>query len=328
MKLTGFHNLIDLLTYFTSEKVCSEYLAAIRWADGMTCPYEDCKGEHIHTCADNKYKCAKCKRIYSVRVGTMFEDSRLPLQKWFAAIYLVTAHKKGISSLQLHRDLGVTQKTAWFLLHRIRHTLGLPQTEQLEGIIEADETFIGGAEKNKHKHKKIDNAQGRSVKGKSAVAGLLERDGEVRAQKVPNTSGYNLRTFVVNNVAFGSTVNTDEWGGYNGLAQRFQHKRINHLIGEYVNGETHTNGMEGFWSQLKRSIYGCYHSVSDKHLQNYLDESTFRYNTREISEEQRFFVMLSHITKHTTYKQLTNDTTRDNQKAPPQQDLFSRQAEC
>lgn len=328
MKLTGFTNLISLLTYFKDEGVCSQYLAAIRWADGMVCPYDDCKHEHIHTCANNKYKCAKCKRIYSVRVGTMFEDSRLPLQKWFAAIYLVTAHKKGISSLQLHRDIGVTQKTAWFLLHRIRHTLGLPQTEPLKGTIEADETFIGGAEKNKHANKKIDNAQGRSVKGKSAVAGVLQRGGEVRAEKVPDTRGYNLRPFVIKNVDFGAIVNTDEWGGYNGLAQRFQHKRINHLLGEYVNGETHTNGMEGFWSQLKRSVYGCYHSVSDKHLQNYIDESVFRYNTREISEELRFNAMLSHITKHLTYKQLTHDATRSNYQAPPQQNLFSGQAEC
>lgn len=164
------------------------------------------------------------------------------------------------------------------------------------------------------------------MKGKSAVAGLLERDGEVRAHKVPNTSGYHLRPFINENVAFGSTVNTDEWGGYNGVAQRYQHKRINHLLGEYVNGETHTNGIEGFWSQLKRSVYGCYHSVSDKHLQNYIDESVFRYNTREISEQQRFFVMLSHITKHTTYKQLIHDDSRINQQAQPQPDLFSPQA--
>lgn len=312
-KIQGFTNLFDLLTYFKSEQVCCEYLEQIRWASGLVCPYEDCKNDHIFRCKNNKYKCSECKRRYSVRIGSMFEDSHLPLQKWFAAIYLVTAHKKGISSLQLHRDIGVTQKTAWFMLHRIRHTFGLPQTEQLTGTIEADETFIGGSEKNKHKSKKIDNAQGRSVKGKSAVAGLLERGGELRAQKVPDTSGKNLRKFIVENVEFNATLNTDEWGGYNGLGGIFIHKRINHLLGEYVNGDTHTNGMEGFWALLKRSIYGIYHSVSDKHLQNYVEESVFRYNSRKETEDTRFKIMLSNIGKHISYKQLTkNDSTGNN----------------
>lgn len=312
--LTGFKNLLDLLTYFKDEQVCCAYLERIKWSGGLVCPYDDCKHDKIFRCQDSKYKCAKCKRIYSVRIGTMFEDSRLPLQKWFAAIYLVTAHKKGISSLQLHRDIGVTQKTAWFMLHRIRHTLGLPHNEQLTGTVEADETFIGGAEKNKHKHKKTDNAQGRSVKSKSAVAGLLQRDGEVRAKKVDDTSAKNLRPFVVDNVAFGANLKTDEWGGYNNLGGLFQHKRINHLIGEYVNGETHVNGIEGFWSLLKRGIYGIYHSVSAKHIQNYVDEFVFRYNTRGTSEDKRFASMLSNISKHISYKQLIrrHDSTGNN----------------
>ncbi len=312
--LQGFTNLIDLLIYFKDEQVCSQYLEAMRWSAGLVCPYADCKHDNIFRCKNNKYKCAKCRRIYSARVGTMFEDSRLPLQKWFAAIYLITAHKKGISSLQLHRDIGVTQKTAWFLLHRIRHTLNLPNNEQLKGTIEADETFMGGAEKNKHKSKKIDNAQGRSVKGKSAVAGVLQRDGELRAQKIEDTRGYNLRPFVVKNVAFGSVLNTDEWGGYNGLAALFKHKRINHLEGEYVNGDTHTNGMEGFWSLLKRGVYGIYHSVSDKHLQQYIDEFVYRYNTRQHTDDVRFKAMFSNIAKHLSYKQLIqkNDSTGNN----------------
>lgn len=322
-QLKGFTNLFDLLTYFKDETVCSEYLEKIRWSGSLVCPCEDCKHDKVFRCANNRFKCGKCKRKYTVRYGSMFEDSRLPLQKWFAAIYLVTAHKKGISSLQLHRDLGVTQKTAWFMLHRIRHTFGLPQTEQLTGTIEADETFIGGAEKNKHKSKKIDNEQGRSVKGKSAVAGILQRDGELRAQKVPDTSGKNLRKFIVGNVEFGAILNTDEWGGYNGLAAIFQHKCINHLLGEYVNGDTHTNGMEGFWALLKRSIYGIYHSVSDKHLQNYVEESVFRYNSRKLSEGNRFKAMLSNITKHMSYKELTNDGTGNNNQTSFEQGLLS-----
>lgn len=171
VQLQKFTNLMSLLTYFKDEQICREYLETIRWNGQLQCAYKDCDGSKVFKYTNGKvYKCAKCQRQYSVRVGTIFEDSKIPLQKWFAAIYLITAHKKGISSLQLHRDLGVTQKTAWFLLHRVRLSLGLNTgTEKLTGICEADETFMGGNEKNKHKSKKTEGNQGRSVKTKSAV---------------------------------------------------------------------------------------------------------------------------------------------------------------
>lgn len=320
--LQKFTNLIQLLAYFKDEQVCRDYLETIRWNGNIICPYDDCKHDKVFKFSNGKvYKCAKCRKQFSVRVGTIFEDSRIPLQKWFASIYLITSHKKGISSLQLHRDLGVTQKTAWFMLHRVRFTFGLHTTnEKLSGICEADETFIGGKEANKHKAKQTEGTQGRSVKTKSAVAGIVERGGELRAKKVPDTRGYNLRQFVYKNLEFGSRLHTDEWWGYRGLAQSFKHKFVKHNKGEYVSGESHTNTLEGFWSLLKRGTIGIYHSMSDKHLQQYVDEFVFRYNTRQYTESFRFDAMLNNINVHLTYKQLTD--ARNNRKVEAKQGTF------
>lgn len=311
IQLQKFTNLMDLLTFLKDEQVCRDYLETIRWNGHIHCAYKECKHDKVFKFSNGKvYKCAKCKKQFSVRVGTIFEDSKIPLQKWFAAIYLITAHKKGISSLQLHRDLGITQKTAWFLNHRVRTTLGLNiSSDKLQGNIEADETFVGGNEKNKHVKNKTENNQGRSVKTKSAVAGVVQRGGELRAKKVADTSGYNLKTFVFKNVEFGSNLNTDEWWGYKGLAAAFKHNVIKHNEGEYVSGDTHTNTLEGFWSLLKRGVVGIYHSMSDKHLQLYIDEFVFRYNTRNTSESERFDIMLNNINTHITYKQLINART-------------------
>jgi transposase-like protein len=303
--LRKFKTLVDLLLYFKDEQTCRDYLELIRWNGKIVCPYKECKHDHVFKYTDGKrYKCAKCQRQFSVKVGTIFEDSKISLQKWFAAIYLVTSHKKGISSLQLHRDLGVTQKTAWFMLHRVRHTLLISPTEKLTGIIEADETFIGGKESNKHKSKQTPGTQGRSSQTKTPVLGIIERGGQLRAIKVLNTRGYSLRPFIVNNVEFGSTIHTDEWWGYRGLSRIFKHQYINHGAGEYSKDGVHTNSIEGFWSLLKRGVIGIYHSMSDKHLQKYLDEFVFRYNTRGYSENFRFDAMLNNINSHLTYKQL------------------------
>ena len=303
--LRKFQTLVDLLLYFKDEQTCRDYLELIRWNGKIICPYKECKHDHVFKYTDGKrYKCAKCQRQFSVKVGTIFEDSKITLQKWFAAIYLITSHKKGISSLQLHRDLGVTQKTAWFMLHRVRHTLLVSPSEKLTGIIEADETFIGGKEANKHKSKQTANTQGRSSKTKTPVLGIIERGGQLRAIKILNTKGYSIRPFIVNNVEFGSTVHTDEWWGYRGLARIFKHQYINHGQGEYAKDGVHTNSIEGFWSLLKRGVVGIYHSMSDKHLQKYIDEFVFRYNTRGMSESYRFDSMLNNINTHVTYKQL------------------------
>lgn len=321
--LNKFSNLLNLLTYFKDEQVCLSYLETIRWEGRLACPYKDCGKDKIFRCKDNKYKCAECKRIYSVKVGTIFEGSKISLQKWFASIYLITSHKKGISSLQLSRDLSVTQKTAWFILHRVRFSLGLNTgLEKLTGIIEADETFIGGKESNKHKSKQTEGTQGRSVKTKSAVAGIIERGGELRAKKIDNTNGYNLKPFVVKNVAFGSQLMTDEWLGYKGLAQLFKHSFVKHNEGQYVSNNCHTNSMEGFWSLLKRGVNGIYHSISQKHLQQYIDEFVFRYNTRKATETNRFDYMLNNINARLTYNTLVNGNHGNNKKVENQQAII------
>lgn len=324
IQLQKFSNLINLLTYFNDGQVCRDYLETVRWGGDLKCAYKDCQHDKIFKYSNGKvYKCAKCHRQYSVRVGTIFEDSKIPLQKWYAAIYLITAHKKGISSLQLHRDLGITQKTAWYLLHRVRTSLGLQSEDKLTGNVEADETFIGGNEKNKHLHKKTENNQGRSVKTKSAVAGVVERGGELRANKVPDTTGRNLRGFVFANVDKSANLYTDEWWGYSRLNRYYNHSVIKHNEGQYVNGNTHTNTLEGFWSLLKRGVVGIYHSMSDKHLQRYIDEFVFRYNTRNLNESDRFNLMLDNLETNLTYAELIKKNGRNNRKMEAKQGIIS-----
>lgn len=320
--LRKFKTLLDLFAYFKDDQICREYLAQIRWNGNVQCPYEDCLHDKCCTYSDGKrYKCAKCERQFTVKVGTIFHDSKISLQKWYAAIYLITSHKKGISSHQLAKDIGVTQKTAWYVLHRVRFTLGIKgDVEKLKGKIEADETFIGGEEKNKHKSKRTEGTQGRSIKTKSAVAGVLERGGQVRAKKIDGTRGYYLKPFVIKNVEFGSELHTDEHLGYKGLAQVFKHQHVQHSAGEYVIGDCHTNGLEGFWSLLKRGLMGIYHSVSAKHLQQYLDEFVFRYNTRNMNESNRFDAMLNQMAVRLTYQSLiANGDSGNNRQMEAQQ---------
>lgn len=312
IQLQKFKNLVDLLTYFSSEQVCREYLEIIRWEGILECPYNNCNGGHISKFTDGKrYKCPTCQRTYSVKVGTIFEGTKIPLRKWYAGIYLITSHKKGISSCQLAKDLGVTQKTAWYMNHRVRHSLGMEPEGKLSGVVEADETFVGGLEGNKHKSKRKEGTQGRSVQTKTPVAGVIERGGKIRAKQVPDTTGSNLRKFVYENVERGSQLHTDEWWGYKGLEKLFGHSVIKHKENEYVNGDCHTNTLEGFWSLFKRGIIGIYHSMSSKHLQKYIDEFVFRYNTRQLTESDRFDFMLSNIASHLPYKKLISNDKRE-----------------
>lgn len=309
MQLQKFNTLVDLLTYFESEQVCREYLELFRWPEKITCPYKDCGHDKIFRFTNGKaYKCAKCRKQFSVKVGTIFEDSKISLKKWYVAIYLITSHKKGISSIQLGKDIVVTQKTAWYMNHRVRHSLGwdIPE-EKLSGIVEADEHFVGGKEKNKHKSKKTEGTQGRSTQTKTPVAGLVQRGGDVRAKQVADTTGSTLRKFVYENVERGSKLHTDEWWGYNGLEKLFGRGVIKHAAGEYVDGDCHTNTMEGFWSLLSRGVTGIYHNMSNKHLQKYLDEFVFRYNTRKLTESDRFNLMLSGLATHLPYSKLIED---------------------
>lgn len=309
MQLQKFNTLLDLLTYFESEQVCRDYLELFRWQNGIKCAYKECGHDKVMKFGNGKvYKCSKCRRQFSVKVGTIFHDSKIPLKKWYAAIYLITSHKKSISSIQLGKDIGTTQKTAWYMNHRVRHSLGwdIPE-EKLSGTVEADEHFVGGKEKNKHKSKKTEGTQGRSTQTKTPVAGLVQRGGDVRAKQVTDTSGSTLRKFVHENVERGSKLHTDEWWGYRGLEKLFGHSFIKHSENEYVKGDVHTNTMEGFWSLLSRGVMGIYHSWSNKHLQKYLDEFVFRYNTRKLTEGDRFNVMLSGIANHLPYSKLIED---------------------
>ncbi len=239
------------------------------------------------------------------KVGTIFEGSKISLRKWFVAIYLITSHKKGISSLQLSKDIGVTQKTAWFMLHRIRHAVKTKSfNAPLKNVVEADETYIGGKEKNKHTDKRLGHTQGRNTKSKTPVFGMIERDGIVMAEKVDNVTSKTLGSILAQNVVKGSTIMTDEWKAYTKLPLDYNHHIVKHGLGEYVNGNCHTNTMENFWSLLKRGIVGIYHWTSTKHLDKYLDEFEFRYNYKEAGESERFNIFLHEINGRLKYNQL------------------------
>jgi transposase-like protein len=303
--LKEFKSIIELVHAFPSEKSCIAYLELIRWKDGIAVsPYD--KDSKVYKCAGIRYKCRNTNRYFSVLTGTMFEDTKLPLRKWFIAIFYVTAHKKGISSCQLARDLDITQKTAWYVLKRIQNCLGIECIECLRNEVEADETYIGGKNKNRHKDKKVENAQGRSIKDKKPVFGLAKRGGIVFAKAVENVQSETIYPIITKSLHKDTTVYTDEYGVYVNLSALFPHEIVQHGAGEYVKGKAHTNTMENYWSHLKRMIIGIHHKVSGKHLQYYVDGESFRYNTRKISESQRFNLFLQKTGHKMTYKKLIN----------------------
>jgi len=297
-----FSSLFDLLDYFKDEQTCLGYLAERRWQGGIECPH--CCHTKIYTLkgATKRYKCGKCRKQFTARANTIFEDSKLPLRKWFAAIYLLLAHRKGISSYQLARDLKVTQKTAWFLAHRIRYAIKQGSFEKpLEGVVESDETFIGGKNKNRHADKKVKYGQGRSYKDKTPVHGLLERGGQLRAFVVPNTKLEILEPLILEHVKWGSKLMTDEWYSHIPV---YDHNIVRHGAKQYVDGEAHTNSLENFWAHLKRAIIGIYHKVSPKHLQRYVDEAVYRYNNRLLADAHKALNLLNTANGSLKYKQL------------------------
>lgn len=293
----------DLKRLMHDEKSCRELLEQKRWNGKPICPHCGTIDErHYKLKREGYYKCRHCRKMFSVTVGTMFEGSNIPLGKWFYAIDKFLSNKKGISSLQLSRDIGVTQKTAWFMLNRIRYNLNETESylyDKFEGIVQVDETYIGGRNKGRFKFNR-----GRSLKQKIPVVGLLTDD-RVYAIVVQNTSGKTLKTLIYGLVAKGSTVVTDEYKSYNRLSNEYIHERVEHGIRNYVNERGfHTNGIEGFWSHLKRGLKGIYHVVRPKHLQLYCDEFAYRYNTRKMSDIQRFLQFLSRPSERLKYSEL------------------------
>jgi transposase-like protein len=298
----NFKSVIELLDHFKDEKTCRAFYEQQRWGDKPYCPH--CGSTKTPYRTDRGFKCSEkaCYKKFSVTVGTIFEQSHIPLRTWFAAIYLITAHKKGISSLQLSRDLNITQKAAWFLLHRIREMLRAKSPVMLTKEVEVDETFIGGKEGNKHKNKKKGN-YGRGAEGKIVVLGLVERDGKVVAKRIPDTKAESIIPQIEKHVEKGSTMLTDEWYAY-GRLKGYTHKTIQHNLKIYVQGEVHTNTIENFWSVLKRGLYGIYHYTSKKHLDRYLDEFCARYNTRTLTESERFTNFLQQSESRLSWKGL------------------------
>ena len=299
---TEFESLIALVDFFNTEDKCKQAIAQERWGDGeAVCPYCGCT--HTYMTKEGRYICKECAKHFSVTVGTIFENTKVSLRKWFMAMYLVSSTKKGVSSHQLSRDLAVTQKTAWFMLHKIRGLYGQSDSVSLNGEVEMDEMYLGGREANKHESKRTEGTQGRSTKTKTPIFGMLQRDGKVVAMKVEDTKGATLMPIVSQFVESGSTTYTDEASIYNKLGENgYEHVFVNHSQREFVRcKDIHTNGIEGFWAHFKRVVFSTYHMVSKDYLQRYIDEQAYRWNTRDEKSSYRFKDMFKRAAKTFDY---------------------------
>lgn len=265
----------QLFEMFPDQDTARVYLESRLWPEGPTCPVCGL-GERITARKGGFYRCNQCKEDFTVRTGTIFERSHIPLHKWVYAMYLLVTARKGISSVQLAKEIGITQKSAWFMLHRLREACG-PDLDKLQGIVEIDETYVGGTEMNKHESKKL--KAGRGMVGKATVIGLRERGGKTRAMPVPAADLKTAHAVIIANVQVGSTLHTDESSIYNRIGGLFfQHETINHGAGEYARDDVTTNSIESVFAVLKRGLQGVYHHTSKKHLHRYVDEFAFRLN--------------------------------------------------
>jgi transposase-like protein len=299
--------LTEAVVYFSDPDNCLNYLVSRRWRNGVVCPACGSRevsfvpSRQIWQCKTRHKRCQ-----FSVKVGTIFEDSPLGLDKWLPAVWMISNCKNGISSWEIHRAIGVTQKTAWFMLHRIRLAMQGETGRKLGGSVEVDETFVGGKARNMHRSAKAKRIHGTGGLDKAMVVGMVERDGKVRAFHVDGRRKKELQEAIRENIEAGSAIFTDELKSYEGLADDYDHAVVNHAI-EYVNGNVHTNTIENFWSLLKRGLHGTYISVEPYHLFCYIDEQAFRYNNRkDMNDADRFRAVIDEITgKRLTYKHLT-----------------------
>jgi transposase-like protein len=300
--------LMEAIKFFSNPETCFWFVAELRWPDGVECPR--CGGGGFSFLKTRMmFKCKTCTKQYSVKVGTIFEDSPVGLDKWLTAMWLLSSAKNGVSSCEVARSIGLTQKSAWFMMHRIRRVTKTGFFMKMSGEVEVDETFIGGKARNMHTHVKARRITGTGGKDKTAVVGMLERGGEVRIAVIPNRRKSVLQAEVRQHVEAGSALYTDSLLSYDGLGAEYAHQVVDHAV-EYVNGRVHTNGLENFWSLLKRGISGTYVSVEPFHLSRYLDEQAFRYNNRKnMNDGQRFAKLVSNIGgKRLTLAELTGKT--------------------
>jgi hypothetical protein len=303
--LANFDSLYSLFEAFPDEQSCLDHLRAIRWRDGEFCPYCVAKGaqpgQKLYHFSDRKtFKCGECRERFSIKVGTIFEDTKLPVRKWFGAIWMITNHPKGIASTTLAKDLKVTQKTAWFMTHRLRHAARTPSfNAPLKGTVETDTTFVGGKNVNRHA-KDRKNAYG--GRGKAVVLGIVEREGELRAEHLPNDTAPTLRKSIRENVEAGSHIMSDGDAAFR--MPEYENDFVEHGRGEYVRGDVHTQTIDGVWALLKRQIIGVHHWVSDKHLNKYVNEMTWRYNRRDMKPSPRMNSLFECVDGRLTYQDL------------------------
>lgn len=297
--------LLELFNMFPDNSTAEQWFVESRWPDGIRCAY--CDSENVNTKASHKtmpYRCNTCKKRFSVKTNSLMHASNISYQKWVIAVYLVTTSLKGVSSMKLHRDIGVTQKTAWYMLQRIR-AFYIEAHEPFEGEVEVDESYFGGKESNKHESKKLKARRG--TVGKTAVVGMKNREtNKVQAEVVETTDKETLQGFVVENTTPETTVYTDEARAYSGLPR--EHQAVGHSVGEYVRGQAHTNGLESFWSMLKRGYTGTYHHISPKHLHRYVDEFSGRHNIRPLDTiDQMELIVRQAAGKRLPYQELIAD---------------------